>query len=229
MAEKLIKTEKFIANLPLFRELGREELTRIAGRTTVVRRHQGETLFERGDPCTGFHAVVYGQVKLTLQTARGDEKVVELIGAGHSFGEAVMFLEKPYVVTATALADSMLLHIGREAVYAEIDRDPRFARRIIAALSRRLHHLVTDLEAVSLRSGTQRVVGYLLRKDAAPGAAAGLTVTLPAKKGIIASRLNLTQEHFSRILHELIASGLIEVNGREIRIPDIGKLRDYGA
>ena len=38
-------------------------------------------------------------------------------------------------------------------------------------------------------------------------------------KGVIASRLNLTQEHFSRILHELSESGLITVDGRTIRIP----------
>ncbi|HUF81310.1 MAG TPA: helix-turn-helix domain-containing protein, partial [Burkholderiales bacterium] len=48
---------------------------------------------------------------------------------------------------------------------------------------------------------------------------------LPAKKGIIASRLNLTHEHFSRILRELTAAGLIEVRGRDVIIRDVGRLR----
>jgi CRP-like cAMP-binding protein len=42
-----------------------------------------------------------------------------------------------------------------------------------------------------------------------------------------ASRLNLTQEHFSRILREIQAAGLIEVVGREIRIIDAGRLHAY--
>jgi CRP-like cAMP-binding protein len=50
-------------------------------------------------------------------------------------------------------------------------------------------------------------------------------ITLPAKKGVIASQLNLTHEHFSRLLHEIEAAGLIQVDGREILISDIGRLR----
>jgi CRP-like cAMP-binding protein len=46
-------------------------------------------------------------------------------------------------------------------------------------------------------------------------------------KGVIASRLNLTQEHFSRILHDLAALGLIEVQGRRIRVLDLERLRRH--
>ena len=44
----------------------------------------------------------------------------------------------------------------------------------------------------------------------------------------IASRLNLTPEHFSRILHELSEAGLIRVEGRTVHIPDVGNLQKYG-
>jgi CRP-like cAMP-binding protein len=52
-------------------------------------------------------------------------------------------------------------------------------------------------------------------------------VTLPTSKAIVASRLNLTPEHFSRILHDLTQAGLIEVDGREVRIKDVTRLRAY--
>jgi CRP-like cAMP-binding protein len=58
---------------------------------------------------------------------------------------------------------------------------------------------------------------------------APVAIRLPAKKSIIASRLNLTQEHFSRILHEIQAAGLVEIRGREIRLLDVGRLRTYPA
>ena len=41
-------------------------------------------------------------------SANGDEKVVELVGPGQSFGEALMFMEAPYVIYAQTLADSLL-------------------------------------------------------------------------------------------------------------------------
>ncbi len=220
------KVKSFLANVPLFKELASEELDRIALNTHEVRAARAEVLFRRGDSALGFHIIVFGQVKLAFTSPRGDEKVVDLIGPGQSFGEAVMFMERPHVVTAQTLADSLLLYIAREIVFQELERDPRFVRRIIAGLSSRLHGLMSDLESDSLHSGTQRVIGYLLRdSDASPVPVRALEVTLPATKGVIASRLSLTQEHFSRILHDLSARGLIEVRGRSINIPDVARLR----
>ena len=223
-----IKVQTFLANLPLFKELAPEELARIALGTREQHAARGEVLFHKGDPCEGFHMVVYGHVKLAFTSASGNEKVVELIGPGQSFGEALMFMQKPYVVYAQALADTLLLHIAKSVVFDEIEREPGFARKMIAGLSRRLHGLVSDLEAYTLHSGMQRVIGYLLRADpASESAAKTAQLTLPTSKGIIASRLNLTPEHFSRILHELTAADLIAVDGRTVTILDLERLRAY--
>jgi CRP-like cAMP-binding protein len=221
-----IKVQSFLANVPLFKELASDELDRIASNTHEVRAARAEVLFRRGDPALGFYIIIFGQVKLAFTSPRGDEKVVDLMGPGQSFGEAVMFMERPHVVTAQTLCDSLLLYIAREIVFQELERDPRFVRRIIAGLSSRLHRLMSDLESDSLHTGTQRIIGYLLRdSEDNPESKNALEVTLSANKGVIASRLSLTQEHFSRILHDLSVRGLIEVHGRSIYIPDVAKLR----
>jgi CRP-like cAMP-binding protein len=227
MATGAVRVQDFLRNLPLFRALAPEELDRIAAATAQVRAPAGTILFRRGEPCAGFHVIVYGQVKLAFGAADGAEKVLEILGPGTSFGEAVMFLDRPYVVTAEVLADALLLAIGKHAVFAELERNPKFARKMLAGLAQRLHHLVTDLEAHTLRSGTQRVIAYLLRD--LPGEASGgpVAVELATSKGVLASRLDLTREHFSRILHELSAAGLIEVHGRTIRILEPGRLRAF--
>jgi len=223
-----IRIQEFLKNVPLFRELTDAELDRIAAGTAQVRAPAGTILFRRGEPCSGFHVIVYGQVKLAFGAADGAEKVVEILGPGSSFGEAVMFLEKPYVVFAETLADSLLLAIGKAGVFAELERNPRFARKMLAGLALRLHGLVHDLEAYTLRSGTQRVIGYLLRDYSEEGEPrAPVEVALATSKGVLASRLNITREHFSRILHDLSGAGLIEVHGRIIRILDPERLRAY--
>ncbi|MGE5639416.1 MAG: Crp/Fnr family transcriptional regulator [Clostridia bacterium] len=219
-----IKTQAFLANLPMFSEMGAAELDRIAAATVPIYFEKGQSIVQCGDPCTGFHVVVYGQVKLGFTSPQGVEKVVEIIRPGQSFGEALMFLDKPYIVFAQALADSMLLHVAKQAVFEELGPNP-FGRRMIAGLARRLHGLVRDVEAYSLRSGQERIIGYLLA-DVPDGAVAGeAEVHLTPGKSVIASRLNMTPEHFSRILHELASDGLIEVNGRTVRIPDLARLR----
>jgi len=218
-----IRVTEFLARLPLFNDLDPAELERIADGTRVLRLQKGEMVFRQGDPCEGFHTVVHGRIKLAFTAANGAEKVVEIIGPGQSFGEALMFMDKPYIVSAQAVADTMLLHVAKPAVMDELARSPVFARRMLAGLSRRLHGLIQDVNAYSLDTGTQRVIGYLLKEAMGDGE----EITLQASKAIVASRLNVTPEHFSRILHDLSDQGLIKVRGRVITIPDIARLRDH--
>lgn len=104
-----IKLQAFLANLPMFGEMSRDELDRIAAGTVPLYIDKGETAVQCGDPCTGFHLVVYGQVKLGFSSPQGVEKVLEIVRPGQSFGEGLMFLDKPYLTYAQALSDSMLL------------------------------------------------------------------------------------------------------------------------
>jgi CRP-like cAMP-binding protein len=139
-----------------------------------------------------------------------------------------MFLDKPYVVSAQALADSMLLHVSKTAIYEELEHDYLLARKMLAGMAMRLHQLMNDVESYSLHSGKQRIIGYLLRElPESEQNGSNVTLTLLANKGAIASRLNLTQEHFSRILHELSDLGLIVVEGKKIHIPNVSNLRKH--
>jgi CRP-like cAMP-binding protein len=228
MRHPQIKIQAFLANLPMFSEMRAEELDRIAAATLPLYAEKGQSIFQTGDPCTGFHVLVYGEVKLGFTSPQGIEKVVEIVRPGQSFGEALMFLDKPYIVFAQALSDAMLLHVARHAVLGELSRDTGFALRMLSGLSYRLHGLVRDVEAYTLRSSQERVIGYLLAEAADADAGGPAEVRLTPGKSVIASRLNMTPEHFSRILHELGNAGLIEIRGRSVRIPDLGRLRGDG-
>lgn len=213
-----------LAKTPLFGELGADELDLLAQSTRKVRAGHGDVIFRRGDPCAGFHVIVCGQIKLVHASAAGIERVMRLIGAGDSFGEAFMFLERDYVVTAEALCDTLLLHVQREAFFKKLDCNPQLGRRMLVSLSHRLYMLMGDVGAYTTRSGSQRLIGYLFR--AAQGRE-GIPFRIEMTKGVIASRLNLTPEHFSRILRELSERKLIRVKGREFTILDPEGLRAF--
>ena len=223
-----VNIEALLTHVALLNGLAPEEIARVAHSTREIQIVKGETLSHRGDVCTGLHLLVYGQIKLTFTSAQGNEKIVEIISQGQSFGEAIMFLDKPYVVSAQGLADSMLLHVSKTAIYEELEHDYMLARKMLAGMAMRLHQLMNDVESYSLHSGKQRIIGYLLRElPESEQNGSNVTLTLLANKGAIASRLNLTQEHFSRILHELSDLGLIVVEGKRIHIPNVSNLRKH--
>ena len=89
MSKSRIRSQDFLSNLPLFKNLDCGQIARIAAGTGELTTPRGTVVYHRGDPCNGLYAVVYGQIKLLLQTNRGDEMVVELIGPGVTFGEGL--------------------------------------------------------------------------------------------------------------------------------------------
>jgi len=220
---------RYLSLQPLFQEMNGEELNRLAEGCSLARLGRGDMVFRIGEPCDAFHVTVTGQVKLFVVSHAGQEKVIEIVGPGQSFAEALMFTGRPYIVNAQALADSLVLSIGKQAVVDEIGRDARFAMRMLAGISRRLHGLVHDVQAYALQNGMQRVIGYLLRDQSADdaGNGAAVMVQLPVSKATIASRLSLTPEYFSRVLHELEAAGLVSIDKRDIHILDPVRLAHY--
>lgn len=225
MARREIAPEVFLAGVPLFKALDAATLARLAAATTRRTLERGETLFRKGDPATGMYVVVYGEIKLMSITPARGSRLTGIVGPGQSFGEPVMFLERPALVDAQAAGDALLLHLPKQSVFDEIERNPKFALRMIAGLSQRVESLVRELDRQALGSGRERFIAYLLRHGRGQDRSAPLVVTLPAAKAEIASQLNLTPEHFSRILHELVTAGLLQVQGRRITAPDPNRLQ----
>jgi CRP-like cAMP-binding protein len=174
------------------------------------------------------YCVLSGLVSLSVSTPDGAEKIIELIGPSRHFGEALLFLDKASPVTVNAVEDTQLVAVPKSLLFHYIENSKSFTYHLLAGLSARLHHLIADVEAYCLKSSAQRVVGYLLGEALETDTSGAAQIALTASKQLIASRLNLTPETFSRTLHQLVEEGLIRVEGKFIAIPDLGALRNYG-
>ena len=203
--------------MPMFRQVARPQLVEFARHARVQHVRRGATVCRRGESLNCFFGVAYGLLKLALRANGGEEKVLRLVGAGETFGEALVFRERPNPLEAVALADTMLVVFPSQAVIALLEHDMAFARDLLSSLSERMHNLVAEVEASTLLSARQRVASYLesLAADSANGRA-----RLPATKTVIAARLGVTKETFSRLLRELANQGLIEVEKRDILLRD---------
>jgi CRP-like cAMP-binding protein len=224
MPTSKIRIHDLLSRLEAFNELSVNQLDDIAQSSVEINIKRGEWVFQRGDHCNGFHIVVCGRIKLALISPQSGEKVMRILGAGQSFGEEFMFMDRPHIVSAQALTDTELLHVPMMAVLTQLALDYRFAQKMLVELSQRLRGLINDIEAYSLKSGSQRVIDYLLECNQY---ASTSSYHFKSSKALIASRLNLTPEHFSRILHGLSTNRLICVKGRAITIVDVEKLRGY--
>ncbi len=240
-------SKSLLSCVPLFEGMKAGDLAHLVRNAREIVAPRGETLFRKGEECTGLYLIIFGQVKLFFTSPQGYEKIVDVLEPGRTLGEAALFQGRSHQVYAQALNSCLLLHIAKPVIMAELEKNPTFARRVIDCLAQRLYELTLDVESYSLDSGLQRVINFLMREAlrAKPGQAEAESAgavsatfvggqnaaafTLQTSKGVIASRLNLTQEHFSRLLHELSECGLLSVDGREIQLKDLARLRQYAS
>jgi len=204
-----------LAQLPMFRGTARSQLAALARVAAAKQVPAGGVVLRRGERAPGLMVVQHGLVKISL---KGDsERVLRLVGPADTFAEAPLFLNQPLQADVTAVTDTALVIVPAEPLLALFDRDPRFARGLLAAVCRRLQSLVADFEAATVHGAGERLAAYL-------GSLGRDTACLPAPKAVIASRLGMTKETLSRLLRTFMDQGLIEVAKREIRILDRERL-----
>lgn len=206
--------ESVIAGLPVFRHLSPAARATLTQHATLREARRGEVIAQRGEQMPGLVALASGLAKLSLRGARGREDVVRLLGAGDSFGLAAALLDRPCPVDLVALAPCVVVTVPPLPLQRMLDHDAAFARHATRALAERLLGLLGDLETSLQQNGLQRLAHYL---DAHAQAE---RVRLPATKTTIAALLGVKKETLSRMLHELAASGVVRVAGREVAILD---------
>lgn len=199
----------------LFRDLDRELLAQIAERACWRELDAGAPLFAKNDPGNRFYLVKTGTMKLFLLAEDGQEHVMELIGREHLFAEAVMFMGGRYPVHAAALEPTRLIAFDAGFFMNLLRGNTDLCLALLAAMSRRVHGLVTEIDRLTLQTGVQRFAQYLLAQPAQKSADTR-TIRLPASKQTIASLLGIQPETLSRILSKLRDEGLIQVNAETV-------------
>lgn len=199
----------------MFRGTPRERVAALARHALARQASAGSAIVRRGERVPGLMVVREGLAKLVLKGE--SERVLRLVGGGETFGEAALFLGEPLPIDAVAVTDTSLLIVPPGLLLALFDRDPRFARQLLATLCQRLQAMVADFESATLHDAGERLAAYLSSHG-------DETVCLPAPKALIASRLGMTKETLSRLLRAFMDQGLISVAKREIKLLDRARL-----
>lgn len=198
-----------------------EELSGLIDPKSEIVLRRGDELFVRGDPAHFFFLLLEGQIKLVRMESSGEEAVIDICRAGDTIAGPALFLEGYYPVTAVAVTQARLVPIASAAARALILAKPAAALAFLTDISRQYARLVDDIESMKLRSGEERVVRFLL--NLCPDDKGPAQVTLPHEKILIARRLGLQPETFSRALARL-AAFVVDVQGKIVKIDEVERL-----
>lgn len=187
---------------PLFLDMDEKVLGQIAAKAHEKTYGEGDVLCHQDDVAHTVWLVLSGWVKLTRETLDGAEAVWDVLGQGHVVG--LETLASPYVHTtrAVAVGEVSVLAIPHSVLRVLLESSPDFARKVLGFVLRQQQDEHLDMEHRAHQTAPQRIGCFLLRLAGTPESGK-VVMNLPFDKGLLAARLGMQPETFSRALAKL--------------------------
>ena len=217
-----IEPRALLACIPLFAGIKADRLSRLGAACRVLELPGHRAVFSAGQPIKEAHFLASGAIKRFALLADEVEKVLELVRPGQMLALSEVFSAGAYASFAETVESSVVIAIDVDVLREVVGRDAVLCMRLLEAMAH--SHYASEFEVVTHHSHlvTQRVLDYLLGLAGDQRGMAGeTTVRLGASKSLIASRLDIAPETFSRTLRKLSDDGIIVVEGRMVHIQNV--------
>jgi len=181
-----------------------------------------EFLFRQGDSFSSIYAIRSGVLKSVSLSTAGEEKIIGIHFPGELIGLSGMGAEA-YPVSIQALEATEVCELPFGPLDERLIRLPQVRRHLIRAMSREIRNTQQMTRLLSSKAADTRVVTLLVNLSArfrSLGYEAD-QLNLSISRNEIGNYLGLASETVSRVLTRLKQNGLIEVEGKEVRLLDL--------
>jgi len=213
-------------SLPLFAGLAEQDRDELVRGGKIRRYESGQNVFRYGDPIRSFYVICDGAVQMFRETPNGHEMTTEVLIAGDAIGETeILQLSPTHQFNALAIKDTALIEFPVAWLKDNIRRNGVLALNILGMLSRRAHIATVEAEHKATMTAAQQVSCFLERlcilHDFDPHG-----FDLPYSKTLIASRLGMELETFSRTLSKIRGHGIV-IRGNRVSFSDIEEMEAF--
>jgi CRP-like cAMP-binding protein len=209
------QTADFLASVPMFSGLQRDELLKFAELTRERTYPKGSVILFQGDPGDSLYVLRQGRAKVVLIGEDGREVILGVLEPGAHFGELALIDDQPRSAHVIAMEDSQLLILRREDFRRRVEANPTVAWALLTELSRRLRRADQKIGGLVLLDVPGRISRLLLDLSAESESA---TIEKPLTHQTIAQMIGASRETVSRAMKEFQEDGLIRVERRRIAV-----------
>jgi len=209
------QTADFLASVPMFSGLQRDELLKFAELTRERTYPKGSVILFQGDPGDSLYVLRQGRAKVVLIGEDGREVILGVLEPGAHFGELALIDDQPRSAHVIAMEDSQLLILRREDFRRRVEANPSVAWALLTELSRRLRRADQKIGGLVLLDVPGRISRLLL--DLSQESSNG-TIEKPLTHQTIAQMIGASRETVSRAMKEFQQEGLIRVERRRIAV-----------
>jgi CRP/FNR family transcriptional regulator len=217
-----------LARVPLFSELSRQELERIAAVAIPRSFPKGVRVFHEGDRSDACYIVREGDLRVTREHSDGRAIALATLGPGDFFGELAMIDGGTRSASVETLSDAELLALPGSDVRRVIADHGDIAAKLIIAIARRLRETNERVARQSFQTVPSRVAGVLsqlIAEEAIPEHREGVTIRMT--QADLAQLAGTSRESVSRFLATLERAGVVAVGRGRVTVLEPRRLRAY--
>ncbi len=215
-----------LQTIPFFAGLEEEESRFFVNQAHLQEYKKNHQIFHYGEPAEKFYVLLEGWVKLYRMNKEGEETVIALVTKGDTFSEVATFQGSDYPYSAQVVGGSAKsLVLQAYTIREKVRQNPNLALKMLASMSHHSNQLSLTYEHITKLTTAQRVGCFLLKLSMDRQYETSLQ--LPYNKYLVASRLGMKPETFSRATKRLHEDLNLVFKGREVSIPDTDALQDY--
>lgn len=222
------KYRKFLKCVPLLADFTDHSLEFLMQNVQERNYEKGKILFFSGDPVHYIYIIEKGWIKLFRETQDGHESVLALLTQGDTFGEAAVLVENNHSYSCEIIVDTTLLQIPISHIKKMLHSTEHCHDLCTKLLEIEIHNTnqrCLEVEHLTTMTSAQRI-GCFLLKGCGHIHEGSFKLELPVDKYLVAGRLGMTPETFSRGLNQLSAIG-VETKNSEVTINNIEQLRSH--
>ncbi len=206
--------ENFLARVPLFAGMPSQAMTLMAGQMRRRKLPPDSPVVYKGDPAGALYVIVSGRVKVHQATSRGEDVILQVLGAGAPFGELSLLDGLPRSADITTVEPTELAILDGEVLKTVVEREPAVAWSLLRILAQRVREQNEKMEMLMTRDVAGRVAAQLLKLADAHGKPVPpdgkyIRIEVPMTQSDLASFVGATRERVSRALAGFRTQGAI--------------------
>jgi CRP-like cAMP-binding protein len=121
-----------------------------------------QAIYSQGDAANAMFQVQNGNVKLVVESPRGKQAVIAVLGPGDMFGEGCLGVKALRISSATAVELSTIACVKKATLVRLIHNDPDFAKLFISYLLARMVRVEEDFTDRLFNFSEKRLARILL-------------------------------------------------------------------
>lgn len=214
-----------LGRLPLFAGLSPQDIDAIDAQCLWRRVASGSWLIDYGEGGTDVFFVLFGRLRVTIQSAAGEVILRDLVDGDH-FGELAAIDGRPRSAGIQAITDSVVGRVSADRFLGMVHRYPSVCDGLLRSLAGEIRKLANQVNEFSTMPVKRRLHAELLRLARPRAGGDGhLVISPPPTHAELAARIATHREAVTRELKALERDGLLEKRRGAIALTDPDRLR----